>query len=78
MQRALYLLGRFDIDTGPALSISATAAVVAATDHADKEGRCPMSSKGMVAVRSMVNGESGRNGVGAALRGSSVVRRRYR
>ncbi|MEC9399137.1 MAG: hypothetical protein VX475_16050, partial [Myxococcota bacterium] len=36
MQKALYLLGRFDIDAGPALHFSATAAVVAATDHADK------------------------------------------
>ena len=36
MQNALYLLDRFAIDQGPPLHVSATAAVVAATDHHDQ------------------------------------------
>ena len=39
MQAALYLLGRFEVVRGPPLHFSATSAVLAADDHADREVR---------------------------------------
>ena len=50
MQAALFLLGRFDVDDGPLLHRSATAAVAAADNHGDPEAK-PMPRVALKAMR---------------------------
>jgi len=50
MQAARFLLGRFDVDGGPLLHRSATAAVAAAADHGDPEAK-PVPRVALKAMR---------------------------
>jgi Leucine-rich repeat (LRR) protein len=52
MQAAFFLLGRFDVDAGPLLHRSATAAVAAAADHGDPEAK-PLPRVALKVTRSV-------------------------
>ena len=51
MMAALYLLGRYDVDATPPRHISATAAVVAATDHSEPDAKPPLPRRALKAMR---------------------------
>eukprot|EP00964_Phaeocystis_antarctica_P067964 scaffold41172_cov54-Phaeocystis_antarctica.AAC.2 len=74
MQAALFLLGRFEVDDGPLLHVSATAAVAAATDHGDPEAK-PVPRVALKAMRGVkqdsdeLEGRAGAEQVCAELEG---------
>jgi serine/threonine protein kinase len=64
MQAALFLLGRFDVDSGPLIHRSATAAVAAAADHGDPEAKpvprvALKAMRGVEQVRAELEGRAG-------------------
>ena len=57
MQRGLYFLGRFEVDSEPPRHISATAAVLAATDHTDDEKDETVAKSSRRALKAMRDAE---------------------
>jgi len=65
MERALFLLNRFQVDSGPPLHFSATAAVVAATDQSDANRGTRCALKAMRDLGQVCAELAGRKGLDA-------------